>query len=138
MAFILYYVGLLLKRLELLPRLARLSHRHAKPWRFAANAPASFRMRQLPSILSQLKVNRTEQERKAECQSVAAYAPAHPKRTRRASLLPFTAVFYGVRIFGCKTAQFRATQRNTEMAETPSVGNGAQASENARKNSFLN
>lgn len=38
----------------------------------------------------------------------------------------------------CKTAQFCATRRESEMAETPSVRNGVQASENGRKNSFLN
>jgi hypothetical protein len=38
----------------------------------------------------------------------------------------------------CKTAQFCATRRESEMAETPSVRNCVQASENGRKNSFLN
>jgi hypothetical protein len=38
----------------------------------------------------------------------------------------------------CKTAQFCATRRESEMAETPSVRNGVQAGENGRKNSLLN
>ena len=38
----------------------------------------------------------------------------------------------------CKTAQFCATRRESEMAETPSVRNGVQAGENGRKNSSLN
>jgi hypothetical protein len=46
--------------------------------------------------------------------------------------------FYGLKIFGCKTAQFSATRRESEMAETRSVRNGAQAGENPRKNSLLN
>ena len=37
-----------------------------------------------------------------------------------------------------KTAQFCVTLRESEMAETPSVSNAAQAGENTRKNSFLN
>jgi len=47
-------------------------------------------------------------------------------------------LFYGLRNFCCKTAQVCATRREYEMAETPSVSNGAQRSENKRKNSFLN
>ena len=50
----------------------------------------------------------------------------------------FTVVFYGLTIFACKTAQFCVTLRESEMAETPSVSNAAQAGENTRKNSFLN
>jgi hypothetical protein len=40
--------------------------------------------------------------------------------------------------FWCKTAQFCVTRRECQMAETPSVDNGAQADENPRKNSLLN
>jgi hypothetical protein len=40
--------------------------------------------------------------------------------------------------FRCKTVQFCATWRESEMAEAPSIRNGTQALENARKNSFLN
>jgi hypothetical protein len=50
----------------------------------------------------------------------------------------FTAFSYGLRNFCCKTAQVCATRREYEMAETPSVSNGAQRSENKRKNSLLN
>jgi hypothetical protein len=50
----------------------------------------------------------------------------------------FTVVFYGSAIFGCKRAQFCATQRESDMAETPSLRNGAQTLENERKNSFSN
>ena len=50
----------------------------------------------------------------------------------------FTVVFYGLTIFACKTAQFCVALRESEMAETPSVSNAAQAGENTRKNSFLN
>jgi hypothetical protein len=50
----------------------------------------------------------------------------------------FTVVFYGLKLFLRKTAQFCATRCESEMAEAPSVRNSAQASENVRKNSFLN
>jgi hypothetical protein len=50
----------------------------------------------------------------------------------------FTVVFYGLRIFGCKTPQVCVTRREGEMAGTPSVRNDAQASENMRKNPLLN
>jgi hypothetical protein len=59
----------------------------------------------------------------------------HSARTRARS---FTVVFYVVKSFGCKTAQFRVTRRECEMAETPSAGKATQAGENARKNSVLN
>jgi len=57
--------------------------------------------------------------------------------TQGVYLDPFTVIFYGLEIFRCKTAQFCATRRESEMAETPGIRNGAQARENARKNSFL-
>jgi hypothetical protein len=50
----------------------------------------------------------------------------------------FTVVFYGVKILRRKTAQFCATHRKSEIAETPSVRNKLQRSENLRKNSLLN
>jgi hypothetical protein len=50
----------------------------------------------------------------------------------------FTVVFYGPKILRRKTAQFCVTRRKHEIAETPSVRNGAQAGENTPKNSFLN
>jgi hypothetical protein len=50
----------------------------------------------------------------------------------------FTVVFYGLKIFGCKTAQLRATRCESRMDKLPSVSNDVQRSENARKNSFLN
>jgi hypothetical protein len=56
----------------------------------------------------------------------------------RARPNPFTVIFYGARIFWCKGAQSSETLRECEMAETPNVGNGAQADENPRKNSLLN
>jgi len=46
-------------------------------------------------------------------------------------------VFYVVKSFWCKTTQFCVTRPECEMAETPSVGNGAQADENPRKNVTL-
>jgi hypothetical protein len=60
-----------------------------------------------------------------------------PTRAREATEL-FTVVFYGSAIFGCKTAQFCATRRESDMAETPSFRNGAQAGENERKKALLN
>jgi hypothetical protein len=56
----------------------------------------------------------------------------------RAREKTFTVFFYALKIFWCKIAQFSATRRESEMAETPSVRNGAQADENPRKNSFFN
>jgi hypothetical protein len=50
----------------------------------------------------------------------------------------FTVVFYGLRSFGCKSAQFRARQREDWIPEVPSFGNAAQSGENERKNSSLN
>jgi hypothetical protein len=50
----------------------------------------------------------------------------------------FHGLFYGLKIFRCKTAQFCVTPCESEMAETPNVRNGAQAGENTRKKSFLN
>jgi hypothetical protein len=57
---------------------------------------------------------------------------------RAKTRLSFTVIFYGLKYFVCKTAQFGAMRRKSQLAEIPSVRNGAQASENARKNSFLN
>jgi hypothetical protein len=50
----------------------------------------------------------------------------------------FYGLFYGLKILACKTAQFCATRRESEMAETPSVRNPVQRGENERKKSFLN
>jgi hypothetical protein len=50
----------------------------------------------------------------------------------------FYGLFYGRMKFCCKTAQFCATLRESEMAGTPSVRDAAQGFENPRKNSFLN
>ena len=50
----------------------------------------------------------------------------------------FTVLFYGLKDFCCKITQFCATRRESEIAETPSVDNDVQRSENARKNSLLN
>ena len=50
----------------------------------------------------------------------------------------FTVVFYGVKIFCCKTAQLSVTQRECGMAKTPNVSNCVQHCENRRKNSLLN
>jgi hypothetical protein len=50
----------------------------------------------------------------------------------------FTVVFYGLRIFDCKTAHFCGTQRECGMPETPSFRDAVQRTENTRKNSFLN
>src|SRR5215471_4576900 len=59
-------------------------------------------------------------------------------RAREDRVLAFTVIFYGLKDFCCKTAQFCATQRESDFPETPSVSNGAQTGENARKNSLLN
>ena len=50
----------------------------------------------------------------------------------------FTVVFYGLRIFGCKTAQLNGTQREWLTTETPSIRDAVQGSENVHKKSFLN
>jgi len=50
----------------------------------------------------------------------------------------FTVVFYGVRNFCCKTTQSCATQRQSKMAEIPSVRNDVQRCENTRKKFFFN
>jgi hypothetical protein len=65
---------------------------------------------------------------------VHAYARTRGKVASRS----FTVVFYGPEKFRRKNAQFRAKRRESEMAKTPSVRNGAQAGENRRKNSVLN
>jgi hypothetical protein len=44
----------------------------------------------------------------------------------------FTVVFYGVKIFCCKTAQLSVTQRECGMAKTPNVSNCVQHCENRR------
>lgn len=62
----------------------------------------------------------------------------HALAVREGYLDPFTVVFYGLQNFRCKTAQFCVTPRKSEMAETPSLRNGAQACEYTRKKSFLN
>lgn len=41
-------------------------------------------------------------------------------------------------MFWRKTAQFYATQRESGMGQTPSIGNGTQTGKNERKNHFLN
>src|SRR5947208_6520190 len=50
----------------------------------------------------------------------------------------FTVVFYGLRSFGCKTAQLCVTHREWLTTETPSISVTVQRSENTRKKSFLN
>ena len=50
----------------------------------------------------------------------------------------FHGCFYGLRNFCRKTAQFCATRRESDTAESPSVGNGAQACENVRNSLGLN
>jgi len=50
----------------------------------------------------------------------------------------FTVVFYGLRIFCCKTAQSRVTACEFLTTELPSVRDAVQRSESARRNSFLN
>jgi hypothetical protein len=49
-----------------------------------------------------------------------------------------TVVFYGLKTFGCKTAQLSVMQRECRMVETPIDSIAVQRSENTRKNSFLN
>jgi len=58
------------------------------------------------------------------CESANLTASAHTT--------PFTVVFYVVKSFWCMTTQFCVTRRECAMAETPSVGNGAQVDENPR------
>ena len=67
-----------------------------------------------------------------------ARARATGRRGGREKRLNFSGILYGPKIFTCKTAQFCATRRESEMAEIPGVRNGVQAGENERKNSFLN
>ncbi len=50
----------------------------------------------------------------------------------------FTVVFYGLRIFGRKTAQLCVTQCEWLTTETPSISDAVQRSENTRKKSLLN
>jgi len=50
----------------------------------------------------------------------------------------FYGLFYGRENFGCKTAQFCATRCESEMTETPGVGNAVQSSETLRNSSGLN
>jgi hypothetical protein len=50
----------------------------------------------------------------------------------------FTVVFYGLKTFRCKTAQFYAMRRESRFTESSSICDGVQLSENTRKNSFLN
>jgi hypothetical protein len=59
-------------------------------------------------------------------------------RNARASASFSMVSFYGLKYFWCKTAQFCATQSESEIAETSSVRNGAQRRENPRNNCFLN
>jgi hypothetical protein len=49
-----------------------------------------------------------------------------------------TVVFYGLKIFACKTAQFSVTQRECRMAEAPSVSDTVQRSEKPRNSLVLN
>ena len=50
----------------------------------------------------------------------------------------FTVLFYGLRIFGRKTAQLCVTQCEWLTTETPSISDAVQRSENTRKKSLLN
>ena len=50
----------------------------------------------------------------------------------------FTVVFYGLRIFGRKTAQLCVTQCEWLTTETPSISDAVQRGENTRKKSLLN
>ena len=50
----------------------------------------------------------------------------------------FTVVFYGLKTFCCKTAQFYAMRRESRFTESSSVSNGVQRSENARNSLGLN
>jgi hypothetical protein len=59
-------------------------------------------------------------------------------KTSERTTLNFTVVFYGLKIFGCKTAQLCVTRREDWMAKMPSVSDGVQRSENKHKNSLLN
>jgi len=66
---------------------------------------------------------------------------AVPNAAQHAARKPhraFTLVFYGLKLFGRKTAQLSERHCECRMAETPSVSNGAQRCENERKNSVLN
>jgi hypothetical protein len=52
--------------------------------------------------------------------------------------LIFTVVFYGLKFFYCKTAQFCVTRCECRMAKSPSIRDAVQSSEITRKNSFFN
>jgi hypothetical protein len=64
--------------------------------------------------------------------------PHRPFAVWRRTLRIFHGLFYGLRNFCCKTVQFFATRRESEMVELPSASNGVQHGENQRKKSFLN
>ena len=65
----------------------------------------------------------------ADCRAAAA---ATRCARAREGCRSFHGRFYGAPIFCCKTAQFCATLRETQTAETPSVGDAVQRSENTR------
>jgi hypothetical protein len=48
----------------------------------------------------------------------------------------FTVVFYGLKLFRCKLAQFCATRCESYWSRLPSVRDGAQQNKNTRKNSL--
>jgi hypothetical protein len=50
----------------------------------------------------------------------------------------FTVVFYGLKSFCCKSAQFCVMPCECLSTETPSICDDAQSGENTRKISFLN
>ena len=62
----------------------------------------------------------------------------HAEETRQIEREPFSVVFYGLRTFDCKIAQFYAMLHESEMTETPGVSNTVQVGENARKTPPLN
>jgi hypothetical protein len=58
------------------------------------------------------------------------------RKPRKALAAPFTGVFYGLRSFGCKNAQFCVTQRERWTAKPSSGRKGVRTGEKGRKNSL--
>jgi hypothetical protein len=98
-----------------------------------AGLSAFFKIRKLEAILSLPTPSAPRRIPRARANAIRERNLA-PTRT----LPPFTVAFYVMTPFCYKTAQFCVTRRESERAETPSVGNGAQTDENPRKKSLLN
>jgi hypothetical protein len=61
-----------------------------------------------------------------------------PRRRAREGPLSFHGRFYDLAIFCCKMAQFRASQRESEIADELGAATERKPGENGLKNSSLN